>query len=1175
MTVLSQYVAVQARSVRAVNLEADLPRAETLQGFSAGSHVIDATRQIAAGLQAGPRPRAWSLTGPYGAGKSTYAVFLSALLGDIGGPSHAAAQRALRRVDPQLAQLVGLERRRLKLDRRGVLPAVAVARREPTALALSRALLAGAQAATASRRGRKPGFLHDLLEAVDARQSDSELVLRSVDALTSLVPTLIIVDELGKTLEFAADGSGKDDLYLLQRLAEQLSSTDRFRGGILTLQHLAFEDYLVGAGEARRREWRKVHGRFEDIAFVPSRGHGVVLVADALRWTGDTGTAKRIEQASRLAEAELHAAAGHIAPPSAYTGDPAATYPLHPLAALTLPTLAAQLGQHDRSLVSFLAGDSATSLRSRLGAMPLDSDGMPFVRLPELYDFFFSDGIADVVSGAEGARLREIRGRVEGADQLDGLELDILKATAVLNITAGRDAPPATEQMLIDAIVGPTGSATASEEAATLAITALQERGLLTFRRFAGEYRIWQGSDFDISAAAAAARERLSVSGADEIARRTIAEAHPLRPIVAQRYSQEHHVLRYFECRFAAEDEPLDLVEASVHGADGIIVYVLARRSAPSQVPPAYADGRPLVVVWAPVGRHLDELALDLAAAREVLDEAPELERDAVARQELRFRVSALRDRLVDALLASFGYGNPTTIYFARARRRTLTSASGFSALLSELCDERFPKTPIIRNEMINRRELTSQGAKARRELLERIIERADEDCLGIEGFGPERAMYEALLRHTGLHDNRDGWWGFGPPRAGSAVAEVWSMIMRFFDDATARRRSVAELYEQLQAPPFGLKDGPIPVLLSVALEYRSEDVFLYQDGTFQPSIDASMIERLLKWPERFSVKRAALLGIRGAVFEQLRDLVVAPSRASATTRNATTLAVVRPLIAFARSLPSYVRSTDTASSRSRAVCRALLEATEPDELLFAELPRACELSPILEAADDPAHSHDFVRRLRAALAELGGAYERLLDRITELMRLAFAVADEAADGLREDLRARSARLVNRVIDPKLRSFLLAAGDRQLEESEWAEAMAMNLTSKPPSSWTDHDVLAFEALLAERAAWFRRLEELYFAMLHRADESFDARKLTITAPDGTEISQIVPIDKVAERVAGAALASILEGLVEQLGGQRADTALTAALVRHVLTEEPATTSVMTTEAKPTRKRGAA
>lgn len=1159
MSVLSNYITVEPRNVRAVNLESDLGSGEVLRGFSAGAHVIDATRQIVTGLQDGARSRAWSITGPYGAGKSTFAIFLAALFGDAGDPAQTTARRLLRGVDRQLADVLARERKRVGLAERAIIPALAVARREPTALALSRALLFGATRATASRRGRKPGYVHDLADAVERRTADPELVFRATEELAELGPLLIVVDELGKTLEYAADGSGEADLYLLQQLAERFSGAQTFGGAVITLQHLAFEDYLVGAGDARRREWRKVHGRFDDIPFVPDRDHGVTLVAEAMRLAGaDDTLKKRIRRECSSAEAALTERAPHVAPPSASTGQPDATYPLHAVAALALPVLAARLGQHDRSLVAFLAGDSPASMRSLLDRLVLvDGEDLPFVRTAHLYEFFFADGAATALGTANGARLREIAARVDGAAELDPLALEVLKTVAVLNIVAGRDMAPASAPVITEAVVGPTAHASRRAQIACR-IEALQERGLLTYREFASEYRIWQGSDFDITAATAAAREQLSLCDVDDITLRTIAEARPLRPLVAQRYSQTHQVLRFFEARFSRSAEDLAQAVPALDGADGLVLYVLGDATPPAKVPAACPDGRPLIVVWSPAGRQLSELALDLAAARQVLEHAPELEGDAVARQELRFRVATLRDHLVDAVDEGFDPRAGERVCFVSGRRKGNLGAAEFSTLLSRLCEKRFPSTPVIRNEMINRGELTSQGAKARRELLERIFTHADAPRLGIEGFGPERAMYEAVLRYTGMHRERRGWWAFVAPDAESPLFDVWEAVMAFFDAATHGRRPLSDLYTELKAPPYGLKDGPIPVILSVALQYRNDDVFVYQDGSFQPSIDAATVERLLKAPDRFTVKRAALLGIRAVVFERLRELVEETPAGSAATRNASTLAVVRPLITFVRELPAYATRTESVSPRARAVCQVLLAATEPDELLFAQLPAACELGPITESLDAPARSEEFVTRLRAALVELGSCYERLLDQIAGLLREAFAVPGDGSVELREHLRVRSSRLVANVIDPHLRGFLLIAGDRELDDSDWLEAIAMGLTSKPATSWGDHDVIAFEALLAERAAWFGRLEDLYFERLRRADETFDARRVTITAPDGSEASEIVSIDKVAHEVAGSALAPVLAELGSRLGAQRARAALIGALVGDVHSESTTT-----------------
>ena len=86
--------------------------------------------------------------------------------------------------------------------------------------------------------------------------------------LAAEAPLLLIIDEFGKNLEAITERSDADP-YLLQQLAEagQGSGLPIF---MLTLQHLSLEDHLSVSESPRRREWIKVSGRFEDIAYVES-----------------------------------------------------------------------------------------------------------------------------------------------------------------------------------------------------------------------------------------------------------------------------------------------------------------------------------------------------------------------------------------------------------------------------------------------------------------------------------------------------------------------------------------------------------------------------------------------------------------------------------------------------------------------------------------------------------------------------------------------------------------------------------------------------------------------------------------------------------------------------------------------------------------------------------------
>src|SRR5918992_381185 len=220
---LRELIRVEHRVVRAVSLDVDLGDPDVLRGYSPGAHVVDALRRITIALQDGARTRAWSITGPYGAGKSSFAHLLCSLLAATNDESHCVSSRLIRATDKQLAETLARERRRLEIDARGVIPAVVVAEREPITRALLRGLARGAEAYWKRGPGRKPALLHRLRGAVERGASDPRAALSALDELIDYAPVLVVVDEFGKNLEYAADLKRDGDLYILQQLAERFS----------------------------------------------------------------------------------------------------------------------------------------------------------------------------------------------------------------------------------------------------------------------------------------------------------------------------------------------------------------------------------------------------------------------------------------------------------------------------------------------------------------------------------------------------------------------------------------------------------------------------------------------------------------------------------------------------------------------------------------------------------------------------------------------------------------------------------------------------------------------------------------------------------------------------------------------------------------------------------------
>ena len=105
------------------------------------------------------------------------------------------------------------------------------------------------------------------MEAADGRDI-VERLQREVEARPK-GGVLVIVDELGKYLEGAADHA--IDIHFFQDLAE---AANRSEGRLIVVGvlHQAFERYADRLGQSVQDEWRKVQGRFADVPIITAGG---------------------------------------------------------------------------------------------------------------------------------------------------------------------------------------------------------------------------------------------------------------------------------------------------------------------------------------------------------------------------------------------------------------------------------------------------------------------------------------------------------------------------------------------------------------------------------------------------------------------------------------------------------------------------------------------------------------------------------------------------------------------------------------------------------------------------------------------------------------------------------------------------------------------------------------
>jgi hypothetical protein len=1139
--VLSDYFKLHRRYYRSVNLERDLDKPDAVQGYVPTERTAIALQRILSSIGDPNAHRAWTLTGVYGTGKSAFTHYLAALCAPEKSPvAKAALAIADESFGPDSPEIEAI----YAIPRPGLIRAVATAQREPLSWTIARALARGADLFWNGKQKSSPDFLRDLIdwrvevESGDCKITDQQILKVIKEIIqTAKADVLLVIDELGKNLEFASHNQGVQDLYLLQQIAE-LELKGNHQVYLLGILHQSFAGYSDRLSTVEQSEWIKIHGRFTDIVLTESPSQMTRLIGQAI---DRSDAAPVLHAIHHQAEDWFNVLRDVLSEREISAKVLADAYPLHPLTALVLPMLCVRYAQNDRSLFTFLTSDEPFAFNQFLKSSAIENNQIPTLKLYELYNYFV-DAVTGLASRLNLQRWVEVQGLIQDAKDQSQDVLKVLKTIGVLNLVTSTGKFRATPELVSLALCDSPDDKKGHKRWKEV-IQHLKQKQLITHRETQDELRIWQGSDFDTEAAITERIEQSHLLLAD-----LLTAIYPTKPLVAQRHYAATGTLRYFEQRYVDSRANLSGLSCAAQSSDGLIAYWLDTASLES-IPSLTADGKPLILITV---ANLDLLRMrgqEFQALKKIWKDAPELQTDGVAKREVRQRLVEAERLLDETMALVFDWSSGQNACWIQGKSTKIESSRLFQAALSDVCDRTYSQGLTLDNELINRRELTSQGAKARRELIEAMLEQSHQSRLGLEGYGPEVAMYGSVLEATGIHRQELDEWGFYPPKDSLGVATVWEAIAQFCLSAKDKPQSLQQLYELLACPPYGVKHGVIPVLLAAVLLHYSDEVSIYKDGTFIPVLGAEHFELLVKDPARFTVKNIEVAGLRSQVFRELEAILkTGPVKRRSGSRNLTVLSVVKPLVQFVRKLPTYTLKTKQISPSAQAVIQTLSQTQEPDELLFTALPKACGLKPItVGKAEDEAVARTFREALVQFLREIHGTYDARLTECETLLYNAFGLRSDR-DKLRQDLQFRARYLLGNCAESMLDRFVRAAADETATDRACLEALLMIVADKPAESWADADVTVFEVRLGDLARRFKNLEALQKEVAAHNQGGFEARRITITRPDGGEINRMVWMNYEQQ----AQVDPIVEQILADCGDLQLQQALLTRLTERIL-----------------------
>ena len=1052
---MNKGLAISRRFLRSVNLARDSVTGKGLGGYIVTASARQALVRIGYGLSGSRTDRAFTLTGPYGSGKSSFALFLFHLLSS--------------QDDEAWKILCDADDGRAETFRDAAWP-----KKSKCGFACL--------VATASMRQSVPDILADAVEsysgtlpraitplAAQLRKSrDARDAMRLVDEISKAFRkaghcgVLFIIDEFGRVFENARIHPGETDASLLQDLAEAAARSGETGLALLGILHQGVGDYAA-SDPTLRKEFSKIEGRFDTISFTETPDSQIRLIAEAVNSDKHlvAGEERILKNAIQLGVPRKVGLSDDD-----FAKYARMAYPLHPLTLAALPILFRRLGQNERSVFSYLAGNEPQSLSDICSSW--DSDG--FVCLHNLYDYIFTNFEAQLSLHPFGQAILEANNVISSKDSLTGEERVTLKVVALLSSLGTQCALNATQDLIALAL---------APMALNESLNDLKLKSILVYRKFNKTFALWNGSDVDLEECQRRADEELDKTGFSLA--ETLNGFLPPEPMVAKRHSFDTGTLLYFETCYVDRPAELETCKDKKLGtAAGLLVVCLPERGSEVET---FIEGAASISKSAPallfaIPRECGDLREALKEVRRlrwIEDNVKALRDDKIASREVSIR---LAEATQSVMLRQFGLLDPNPsphgvecVFVCDGRKQEgIRSGKDMTRLISERCDRLYPESPRVRNELINRRVPSSQAASARNALVKRLNN--PDTCklplLGIEGYPPERSIYESVILASGMHvEGPDGAWRLVAPApdAPTNLRPAWDKLAEIVFAPHEKPVSVREIYEELRRTPYGMLDGLLPLLVIAFLLVERDEVFLFSEGTFQPEPTDAQFELLVRRPELFSLSGMRVSGTRAAIVKRLAK--------GLGTRSETVMPVVRKLYGLRGSLSKYALETDSVSDRAKAFRKAFENAKAPDTLLFRALPAVFGLGDIEASCLDQGQLDRFFEGLNACLHELGLALPKLVSDCRMDLLNAFGF-ENTAEGWRL-LYDRSCFLLARIGSSDLVPFLQNVKNTDGDWDKAAQVMAY-VESSPMEKWGPLQISEFNraiAGLAERfkAAW--------------------------------------------------------------------------------------------------------
>lgn len=660
---------------------------------------------------------------------------------------------------------------------------------------------------------------------------------------------VLIFDEFSKFVEGYPKEKFAAAMEELQDLCELSANSREEELHIILVAHKAMKEYKNVLPNEVVNSYMGVEGRISEIFFTTSLKNSYELIENAII-KEDVPEWKQIQDSKEFLDIETH---GFELPyfqalfqKEEFTKTMAqGCYPLTPISAYLLLKISEQAVQNERTVFTFLSNDEPYSL-----VRFLKEKNKEFLTAAWVYDYFSKicrGDTANVKIHNEWLKAEYALQKLE-----DEKERTVIKTIALIRMVGKGDEIFARDEVI-------RLGAGLSEAEYQQAITGLKEKELILFRSKSGSYAFKNniGVDLEKEMQQVVARQYQDINVCE-----VVRKYSELTYELPKRYNLKYTMTRYFKYHFMTVEQFLQLKNSEYlfeeQFSDGkILALILSEKTEAEKIREKLMqlqDKRVIVLLPKEVFAGTDKL--QKLCALEYLKQSQEfVQENKALLQELSFDEEDLLFELQVYLESYFlpSQGGCQVLYDATVYPEQQffqnSSDAKFNQFLSNIFEDYYGEAPIINNELINRRRVSSQMKKARQRLMRQILK--GEDCSGyIKGTAPEATIYRAVFIRTGLLSfSKENVSETAEKDRGTQ--QVLKHMIEFFKSSVGEKRNFAVLYGKLLGQGYGARQGVLPLYLAYCISRLKALPVIYM-GDREVKLDEKVLDQINDAPEKY-----------------------------------------------------------------------------------------------------------------------------------------------------------------------------------------------------------------------------------------------------------------------------------------------------------------------------------